>query len=125
MQRAKQEQWMEKRRRVGEQLRRSGQNVGLGIGKLQNLFGHDAQRSAPSGSKQESFRMALFARRSLTGKSAIVTGASSGIGRAVVETLARSGARVVAVARTKDKLEALAAELKASGAPGEVVACVA
>jgi len=41
------------------------------------------------------------------GKVALVTGASSGIGWAVCETLGRAGLRVVAVARRRDRLEEL------------------
>lgn len=41
----------------------------------------------------------------LTGKIACVTGASSGLGRRTAETLAKSGARVVGVARRADLLE--------------------
>jgi hypothetical protein len=45
------------------------------------------------------------------GKVAIVTGASSGIGLAVARKMVERGAKVALVARTKDKLEALASEL--------------
>jgi NAD(P)-dependent dehydrogenase (short-subunit alcohol dehydrogenase family) len=45
---------------------------------------------------------------SLSKKTAIVTGASRGLGRGVVEALASRGARVVAVARSKDALSELA-----------------
>jgi short-subunit dehydrogenase len=44
-------------------------------------------------------------------KVAIVTGASSGIGLAVARALVERGTRVALVARSRDKLEALAAEL--------------
>src|SRR5688500_6533517 len=46
----------------------------------------------------------------LTDNVAIVTGASKGIGRAIAETLAGEGMRVVAVARSRALLDQLAAE---------------
>lgn len=51
----------------------------------------------------------------LTGKVALVTGASSGIGRASAIALAMQGAKVAVCARRFDKLEALVAEIKSSG----------
>ena len=55
----------------------------------------------------------------LEGKSIVVTGASSGMGKAIVELFVKEGACVVATARRKERLEALAEELK--DAPGKVV----
>ena len=51
----------------------------------------------------------------LKGKVAMVTGASSGFGAHFAKVLAEQGARVVVAARRIEKLEALAAEIKASG----------
>ena len=55
----------------------------------------------------------------LEGKSVVVTGASSGMGKSIVELFVNEGANVVAVARRRERLEELAASL--AGAPGKVV----
>jgi NADP-dependent 3-hydroxy acid dehydrogenase YdfG len=58
----------------------------------------------------------------LTGKVAIVTGASAGIGRASALALAAEGAKVVITARRQDRLEALAAEINAMNTRAYIVA---
>lgn len=58
----------------------------------------------------------------LQGKTALITGASQGIGRACALALAKMGARVAVVARNEAKLEAVAAEITAAG--GEAKAFV-
>jgi len=54
-----------------------------------------------------------MARRNIAGLRAIVTGASSGIGRALVVELFRGGASVVGLARRAERLSQLAAEVVA------------
>ena len=51
----------------------------------------------------------------LTGQTALVTGASSGLGRRFAQVLAVCGAKVAVTGRRLDRLEALAAEIKAAG----------
>jgi NAD(P)-dependent dehydrogenase (short-subunit alcohol dehydrogenase family) len=52
---------------------------------------------------------------SLLGKKALITGASSGLGLAMAEALARAGATVVITAREAAKLAAAQAQLRAAG----------
>lgn len=59
-------------------------------------------------------------RFDLTGKVALVTGASSGLGRHFARILSAAGAKVVLAARRIERLEALAAEIEAAG--GEALA---
>lgn len=54
-------------------------------------------------------------RFSLKGRTALVTGAGSGMGRHFVRTLAENGARVICAARRKEAIESVAAELRAAG----------
>jgi 3-oxoacyl-[acyl-carrier protein] reductase len=54
---------------------------------------------------------------------AIVTGASRGIGRAIAKRLAKDGRHVVAVARNREQLDALAAEIAAEGGSCEARTC--
>ena len=56
----------------------------------------------------------------LENKSIVVTGASSGMGKAIVELFAKEGANVIAVARRKERLDALVESL--AGEPGKVIA---
>jgi NAD(P)-dependent dehydrogenase (short-subunit alcohol dehydrogenase family) len=64
----------------------------------------------------------LFARDVLAGRVALVTGASSGLGRHFARLLARHGARVAIAARRTDALATLAAEIAADGGTADPVA---
>jgi NAD(P)-dependent dehydrogenase (short-subunit alcohol dehydrogenase family) len=60
-------------------------------------------------------------KRRLEGKVAVVTGASAGVGRAIVRELAREGARVGLIARTAEALEAAAEEVRSAGSDALVM----
>ncbi len=59
----------------------------------------------------------------LSGRFALVTGASRGIGRAIALLLARHGASVVVTSRKLDGCEAVAAEIRATGGNAIALAC--
>ncbi|MGY2251551.1 SDR family NAD(P)-dependent oxidoreductase [Pseudomonas reactans] len=59
--------------------------------------------------------MTLSTPRQLEGKVALITGASSGIGRAAAIVLAQRGARIVAAARRQSELNEVVAEITAQG----------
>lgn len=61
-------------------------------------------------------------RRPFDGKAVAVTGASSGLGAAVAEAFAAAGARPALFARSKERLEAVAARCRAAGGDPLVVA---
>ncbi len=56
----------------------------------------------------------------LAGKAAIIYGGGGGIGGAVARTFARDGARVFLAGRTRDRLEAVAAEITNAGGSADV-----
>jgi len=59
----------------------------------------------------------------LTGKVALITGSSRGIGRAIAHAMAALGAKVVISSRKADACEAVAQEIKAQGGDAHVVPC--
>jgi dehydrogenase/reductase SDR family member 4 len=59
--------------------------------------------------------MKILDKFNLTGKVAIVTGASKGIGKAMAQALGQSGAKVVVSSRDQEALDAVANEFKAEG----------
>jgi NADP-dependent 3-hydroxy acid dehydrogenase YdfG len=61
--------------------------------------------------------------QTLSGRVAVVTGASSGIGEATARALSAQGAAVAVLARRTDRLDALVADLEADGGTARAYAC--
>ncbi|MGI9455797.1 MAG: 3-oxoacyl-[acyl-carrier-protein] reductase [Aeoliella sp.] len=59
----------------------------------------------------------------LTGQTALVTGASQGIGKAIALALGASGAKVACLARNAEKLAATVNEIESAGGKAMVIAC--
>ncbi|MDH5609049.1 MAG: SDR family oxidoreductase [Cyclobacteriaceae bacterium] len=59
----------------------------------------------------------------LTGKTAIVTGASKGIGKAIALGLAQAGAQVVVSSRNQEAVDEVATELRTAGHRAQGIAC--
>jgi NAD(P)-dependent dehydrogenase (short-subunit alcohol dehydrogenase family) len=59
----------------------------------------------------------------LTGKIALVTGASRGIGEGIARLLAAQGAHVIVSSRKQDACEAVAASIREEGGKAEAYAC--
>jgi NAD(P)-dependent dehydrogenase (short-subunit alcohol dehydrogenase family) len=58
--------------------------------------------------------------KKLTGRTAVITGASKGLGKAMALALGGAGAKLALVSRNKEQLQAVAAEARKLGAEAEV-----
>ena len=63
--------------------------------------------------------MSLF---DLTGKVAVVTGATKGIGRGIIQEMASHGAKIIVSARDQPQCDSVATELNAAFGKGEIIA---
>jgi NAD(P)-dependent dehydrogenase (short-subunit alcohol dehydrogenase family) len=64
-----------------------------------------------------------YPRSRVTGRTALVSGAGNGLGRAIALALATAGARVVLVGRTRKTLEAVSKEVTGQGGTSRVAPC--
>ncbi|MET0313973.1 MAG: SDR family NAD(P)-dependent oxidoreductase [Hansschlegelia sp.] len=99
------------------------QRAGVASFRSKRPCGARRRRSSHSGPAAASNREDPPMAESLANTVALVTGASSGIGQATAIKLAAAGARVALVARRSERLDALAADIRAQG--GEAISIAA
>ncbi|MGW6728696.1 SDR family oxidoreductase [Nocardia sp. NPDC055029] len=68
-------------------------------------------------------RLVLGERHEIAGKTVLLTGASSGVGRAAAHALGRHGARLILVARTAEPLLEVRDAVRATGGVAESITC--
>lgn len=68
-------------------------------------------------------RLVLGERHEIAGRTVLLTGASSGVGKASALALGRAGARLVLVARTAEPLDEVRDAVRAAGGQAESITC--
>jgi len=91
--------------------------TGLAVGGVRTLWGLGQRIPRAGGLLAQSLEGVV------QDKTILITGASSGIGEATALKLGAAGATVLLVARTKEKLDAVAAEVDAAGGTGLSYPC--
>ena len=89
--------------------------------RTRQIVGNPARRR--TGHQHGGCRSSLASQFDLSGRTALVTGASSGLGVDFAHALAAAGANVVLAARRLDRLQALAADISAGGGNALAVTC--
>ena len=79
--------------------------------------------TSPKGGGKDSTKGITMNGFELSGKTAIVTGSSRGIGRAIAHLYAEAGARVVVSSRKLDACQKVVDEIRAAGGEATAVAC--
>lgn len=106
---------------VSDETRKALRGTGIEVpefaGYAPNLWRYWAEHLDPDRARRDD------PKGPLQGRHVIITGASSGIGRASAIAVAERGATVFALARNADALDSLVAEIRAAGGQAHAFAC--